>query len=300
MSAVHVAVERVRCNLCGVDCAEVVRLAPPHAIVRCRRCGLVYLSPRPDPRATRELYERGYFESSSGRQPGYASYGRMSAALAREASEKLAQVARHVPPPARLLDHGCGTGIFLEAARARGYDVFGVDLSGYAIDTLVRERALPAAQATVESGWGADASFDVVTSWDVLEHMPDPSNTLSHLRRLLRPGGVLVATTPDLRSLDARLLGRYWYGYTKIPEHFYFYSRATMDRLLRRAGLEPVTFRRWGFVRDVAFALEKAAALTGQPPLRSWASRLGRSRLGQITISAPLVDMLVAARRPPA
>jgi len=292
-----IAVERVPCGLCGGDAPETVREAPPFAVVRCRGCEFVYLSPRPTPAETERIYERDYFESADGTQPGYASYGRISAALRREAQEKLAIARRFQPPPARLLDHGCGTGVFLAHARDSGYDAFGIDLSQYAVDTLVRDHELPAAHATVESGWGEDASFDIVTSWDVLEHMPDPLATLANLRRVLAPGGILVATTPDVTGFDARVLGPYWYGYTKIPEHYYYYSRDTLAELLRRAGLEPLWFRHWGFVRDLAFGLEKAAALTGVGPVKRLADRLGTTALGSLTVSFPLVDMLVVARR---
>jgi 2-polyprenyl-3-methyl-5-hydroxy-6-metoxy-1,4-benzoquinol methylase len=275
-----------------------VRSAPPYAIVRCRGCGLTYLSPRPSPEATERLYGPEYFENPRPGSPGYPSYRRLAAALEREALAKLAVVEAIVPPPARLLDHGCGTGVFLGVARRRGYEVFGIDVSAWAIETLRRERRLPAAHATLETGWGEDGSFDVVTSWDVLEHSPDPARTLGHIRRLLRPDGVLLLTTPDVAGVDARLLGRLWYGYTKIPEHYYFYSRDTLAALARNAGLEPVAFRRWGFVRDLAFVLHKLAALLRLPGAEGLADRLGGTALGRTFLSVPFVDMLAVARRP--
>jgi 2-polyprenyl-3-methyl-5-hydroxy-6-metoxy-1,4-benzoquinol methylase len=248
--------------------------------------------------ATERLYGPAYFENRHPGSPGYPSYRRLAAALEREAREKLGVVEAIIPPPARLLDHGCGTGVFLEIARRRGYEVFGIDVSAWAIETLRRERGLPAAQATLEAGWGEDGSFDVVTSWDVLEHSPDPARTLVHIRRLLRPAGVLVLTTPDLEGVDARLLGRLWYGYTKIPEHYYFYSRRTLASLVRKAGLEPVAFRRWGFVRDLAFVLHKVAAVLRLPGAEGVADRLSGTALGRTFLSVPFVDMLAVSRRP--
>jgi 2-polyprenyl-3-methyl-5-hydroxy-6-metoxy-1,4-benzoquinol methylase len=288
----------VPCALCGRDDPERIRAAAPYAIVRCRGCGLTYLSPRPSPEATERLYGPEYFENTRPGSPGYPSYRLLAAALEREARAKLGVVEALVPPPARLLDHGCGTGVFLEIARRRGYEVFGVDVSAWAIETLTRERGLPAARATLEAGWGEDGSFDVVTSWDVLEHSPDPVRTLSHIGRVLRPGGVLVLTTPDVAGVDARLLSRMWYGYTKIPEHYYFYSRRTLAALARKAGLEPVAFQSWGFVRDVAFVLHKLAALLRLPGAEGVADRLGGTALGRTFLSVPLIDMLAVARRP--
>jgi SAM-dependent methyltransferase len=288
----------VPCALCGGWETGLVRRAAPYAIVRCRGCGLVYLSPRPTPEATAAIYGPTYFESRSGALPGYASYARARRSLESEAAAKLAMVERQIAPPARLLDHGCGTGVFLEAAVRRGYDAVGLDVSRYAIETLVRERGLPAKQGTLESGWGDDASFDVVTSWDVLEHVPNPNETLAAIARVLRPGGVLLATTPDVSGLDARLLGRRWYGFTKVPEHYYYYSRRTFGVLLRAAGLEPVRARRWGFVRDLGFCAEKAVAVGRLGALGGAARRFADTPLGRIRISFPFVDMLVVARRP--
>lgn len=296
MTGPAVRTATVACALCGRDEPEVRVEKPPYRVVRCRGCRLVYLSPRPVPEETSSIYGQGYFESGAASQSGYASYSRLGQALAGEASQKLAVVRRLTPGGGRLLDHGCGTGVFLSAARGSGYDAVGVDLSGYAVEH-VRKRGLPAFATTIESGWGEDESFDAITSWDVLEHVPDPNVTLRHAARLLRRDGYLVATTPDVSGLDARLLGRRWYGYTKVPEHYYFYGRDTLATLLRRAGLEPVSFRRWGFVRDVAFLLEKAAALTRRPTLRQLAERVGSSRVGHVSVTVPLVDMLVIARR---
>lgn len=287
----------VPCALCGRRETDLVRREDPYAIVRCRGCGLVYLSPRPGPAATSEIYGASYFEGTTGAAPGYASYSRTARALEREAAAKLRVVERFDPPPARLLDHGCGTGVFLAAAIARGYEAVGLDLSDYAIETLVTQRGLPAEQGTLEAGWGADASFDVLTSWDVLEHVPSPPATLRAIARVLRPGGLLVATTPDVAGIDARLLGRRWYGFTKVPEHFYYYSRRTLALLLRDAGLRPLHFQRWGFVRDLGFCAEKLVSIGRLERLRGIAGRLADTPLGRARISFPFVDMLVVARR---
>ena len=289
---------RPACALCGRDDPTTVRSAPPYAVVRCRGCGLTYLSPRPSPEATERLYGREYFENPAPGSPGYPSYRRLVAALRREAEQKLAVVEAIVPPPARLLDHGCGTGVFLEVASRRGYDVFGIDVSAWAIETLRRERGLSAACATLEAGWGDDGSFDVVSSWDVLEHSPDPARTFAHIGRVLRPGGVLALTTPDVDGPDARLLGRFWYGYTKIPEHYYFYSRGTLAALAQNAGLEPIAFRRWGFVRDLGFVVHKLAGLLRLPGAEGLADRLGGTPLGRTFLSVPFIDMLAILRRP--
>jgi SAM-dependent methyltransferase len=291
-------VEAVACALCGREDPVPVRHRDPYTVVRCRGCDLIFLSPRPVGASMAAIYGAAYFESGDAACPGYRSYASLERSLAREADDKLAVVSRVCPPPARLLDHGCGSGVFLEAALARGYDAVGIDLSPYAVER-VRQRGLPAEVASLEDGWGEAGSFDVVTSWDVLEHVPDPIRTVSAAHRLLRPGGYLVATTPDASGIDARLLGRRWYGFTKVPEHNYFFTRPTFTRLLRVAGLTPLVFRRWGFVRDIAFGLNKLADLLEFAALRRLAGWAETTHLGRTQLSCPFIDMLVVARRQP-
>jgi SAM-dependent methyltransferase len=87
----------------------------------------------------------------------------------------------------------------------------------------------------------ADNSFDIVTMWDVLEHVRDPLRVLCEVRRILRPGGLLLCSTPNVDSVDANLFGRYWIGYD-FPRHLYVFSSSTLGRLLRQAGLHVEQF----------------------------------------------------------
>lgn len=142
-------------------------------------------------------------------------------------------------PSGKLLDVGCGAGFFLDAARSRGYEVAGVDLSpvpaAYARDALGLD-------VTVSSlyGYGAPSdSFDAVTIFQTIEHDPDPAALSSELFRILAPGGVLMVTTPAADGFVARAMGRRWFGYRNV-EHVSFFSKRSLRYALERAGFEIV------------------------------------------------------------
>lgn len=159
----------------------------------------------------------------------------------------------------RLLDVGCGVGDFLLAARARGWDVHGVELEQRARE-LCAERGLAVSEAPLQPQQFEPASFDLVTSFEVLEHMVFPRTELRSITAVLRPGGLLYLTTPNFASLTRRLLGPR-YSVISFPEHLGYFQPGTLDRVLRAAGLACVEMRTTGFsVGQVRDAMRPGAA----------------------------------------
>jgi SAM-dependent methyltransferase len=146
---------------------------------------------------------------------------------------------------------------------------------------------------TLESQEFPDQAFDVVTMWEVIEHLPDPRTTLAEVWRILRPGGRLVLSTPDAGSLAARLSGRRWLGWRKVPEHVFFFDRTNLDRLLDQSGFRPVRHRYASLTVSTGFALERAMSLVGLP--RRWRAPSWLTH-HSIRIN-PGYDLLVVARR---
>jgi SAM-dependent methyltransferase len=256
-------VEVAACNLCGATSTETVYEGPDrllrHAgwfrVVQCRRCGLLYQNPRPA--NIGPFYEGDYgpFQAAQrcfAAQPAADAVAEPEAATERDtaalgaarAYERLLQQA--VPgPPGRLLDVGCATGDFVLLLASRGWQVAGNDLSAAAV-AQARRRLAAYPGAELHNGPLSDApfaaaSFDVVTIWHTIEHLPDPRVTLCEVWHLLRPGGTLLIQTPAWLSLESRLWGPYWSGYD-CPRHFYLFSHRTLYDLLEQTGFEP---RRW-------------------------------------------------------
>ena len=145
----------------------------------------------------------------------------------------------------RLLDFGCGNGLFLDIAYERGFECYGVD---QAADAIKVARKKPSGRHTY---YGAPedipgiaaGGFDVITMWSVLAHLAQPVEDLSMLRRLLAPDGVLLILTVNADSLVLKRRLETWGGFT--PNHLLFSSPQTLPPLLRRAGFGAVVMPPW-------------------------------------------------------
>jgi SAM-dependent methyltransferase len=285
-----VPAENPGCVVCGSHDRRPYRSQDRYTIVRCRGCGLRYLSPQPTGSELTGIYDEAYYVSVDSRERGYDGYVTEAENWRRTFRDRL----RDLPAkPGRLLDVGAATGFFVEQARATGWDAIGIEPSEWAAAYARDEVGVDVRTGTLESMEFLDGAFDVVTMWEVIEHLPDPRTTLAEARRLLRPGGRLVLSTPDAGSLAARASGRRWLGWRKVPEHVFFFDRANLDRLLSEAGFRPVRHRYASLTVSAGFALERAMSLVGLP--RSWRAPVWLTHRS-IRIN-PGYDLLVVARR---
>jgi 2-polyprenyl-3-methyl-5-hydroxy-6-metoxy-1,4-benzoquinol methylase len=240
MAATPVSLVLVPCNHCGRDRTRSVHGIP--RLVQCLHCGLIYVNPRPDPEQLAMRYDGEYFHCATPVCGGYEDYEADRVDIERTFRRRLALLRPWVTAVRpRLLDAGCATGMFLAVTAAAGWQAEGLDISEFALERA-RARGFQVRCGTLPDPALPDAAFDVITLWDVIEHVPDPAAVLRECRRLLKPGGVLAMSTPDAGSLPAHLLRGLWLGYRSIDEHLYFFSRATMRAMLEQAGLRVVRF----------------------------------------------------------
>lgn len=286
--------EACPCPLCGSTPPERAREDfPPYRVVDCSSCGLRFLSPRVAAREASRLYEGDAYFEHGGLSRGYASYAALEPLLVETFVRRL----RLLPPPApgaHLLDVGCGPGAGLVAATSLGYEAFGLDPSPAAV-AAARERFGERVRlGTLPDRPFPERSFEVLTLFDVVEHLHDPRRLARDLDAHLAPGGRVLIATPNCESLLARLSGRRWVSY-KIPEHVVFYSPRTL-----RAALDPVFELEWvrscGQVASLDFLLERsAAALPAAGGLLRRFARLPAAR--RVRLYANSGSMLAAARR---
>jgi SAM-dependent methyltransferase len=135
-----------------------------------------------------------------------------------------------------LLDVGCATGVFLAAGSGQ-WDTCGIEPSGAAVRYARTHFGLRIHHGTLETADLPLHSFDVITLWDVLEHVHQPAHTLAQVRQLLRPDGIVVLRLPNRDSWDARLFGRSWAG-LDAPRHLMVPDTPTTQRLLEQAGFK--------------------------------------------------------------
>jgi 2-polyprenyl-3-methyl-5-hydroxy-6-metoxy-1,4-benzoquinol methylase len=287
----------IPCILCGSSRRAVMHEKAPYQIVRCADCGLVYTLPRLSSEALREMYQSDYWRSDAAKDFGYTDYVADEPLYVKTFRMRGDLVARHRPPPARLLDVGCAAGFALTALRERGYDVRGVELSRPMAELARRRLGDDAAVhcGVLEESLFGGAKFDVITMFDVVEHVEDPVALLATARRMLSPGGVVVFETQNVASRFARLMGVRWQHY-KFQEHLWHFDPKTMRVLLAKAGLELVEWspRRGGKHVSLRFLVERAGRVH---PLLS--TLLAPLRLfGSATLYVNVFDEMLVVARP--
>ncbi len=241
--------EYVNCNLCGRDEArvrfpstlpenatpqsvEAFRCTSPgygrhHTIVQCQHCGLLYTNPRFESGESLDSYvaveDPLYLEERDGRVLTFERH--------------LRPLEKIKAPPGKLLDVGAYTGVFVEIAAQHGWEACGIEPSHWAVEQA-REHGLHMIEGTLATSGLADGSLDVVTMWDVIEHVANPFGEVQQAYRLLKPGGLLVIHTMDIDSLFARLMGNRWPWLMEM--HIYYFSQRTLRAMLEKASFTVV------------------------------------------------------------
>jgi 2-polyprenyl-3-methyl-5-hydroxy-6-metoxy-1,4-benzoquinol methylase len=295
--AVQAARDAGACNLCGSVERRPYRPGTGLGLVRCERCRLVYVHPRPGLAEIAAVYDERYFRSEDSGTVGYADYLGDEANIRRTFARRLERLERWVRP-GRVLDVGCAAGFFLDEARRRGWTPQGLDVSAFAVQYARTRFGCDVRHAGLLEASLPAAAYDLVTMWDVIEHVPDPAACVRRAAELLRPGGLLALATPDLGSLPARLTGARWIGYKLSREHLYYFERRTLRRLLGTAGLEVVDTRHVGKYVSVRLFLDRLGRYTPwlAGPLDRAARALGLS--ARAVYANPLDIVWVTARKP--
>lgn len=149
----------------------------------------------------------------------------------------------------RVLDIGCGTGALLDVLSARGFEAFGIEI-GKSWEFASRRHPNRIHHGSLQSAHFKDGFFDLVTMFDVIEHLHDPVGVLREVRRILNPSGWVYILTPNILSINARLLGRHWYQY-KPNEHLFYFSPPSLDNLLCICGFEDAVIEPAGVYTDL-------------------------------------------------
>jgi 2-polyprenyl-3-methyl-5-hydroxy-6-metoxy-1,4-benzoquinol methylase len=254
-------------------------------IVRCQHCGLVYAAPRPETREVLELY-------SAVQDPLYVAE-RAGRILTFE--HHLKPMERFTGPAAgrRLLDVGAYTGVFVEISARHGWDAWGVEPSAWAVGEAQRD-GLQMVLGTLENAKLPDASYAVVTMWDVIEHVADPFSTLRAAWHVLEPGGSLVVHTMDLDSPFAKFMGRRWPWFMEM--HLYYFTRKTLRAMLEKAGFSVIWMGAQGRYLQAGYLTSRVTALF--PPLgRPLEWMVGKARLRDLPLRVNLGDLFTVYAR---
>jgi len=251
------------CALCGAVERSTRFREGRFEIVRCATCGLVYVTPRLNAESLPAVYDEDYWRSPSPKDRGYADYIGDESLYLRTYQKRYRLIRRFAPRPGRALDVGCAAGYFLKVLSDNGWQVAGVELSP---EIAARARDACGSDAIhvgeLQTGQFVQRSFDLITCWDVVEHVRDPVALLRTAHSLLKPDGCLIIETQNVESRFARLLGPSWQHYKHL-EHLFHFSPSTLRLLLQKSGFESVfqTSRFGGKHVSIGFVLERATRL---------------------------------------
>lgn len=225
-----------RCPLCGHLRPRALFKLESDLIYKCPSCTLQFAdTPGADPG---EIYNAGYF-SGEAETGGYLDYRGEYLSHSETFQRRLVAAEHRLGHKGVLLDYGCALGHLGHAARGLGWDVVVTDISFAAVQRAVSEFNLLGFVSDLAHPPLKPAAFDLITLYDVIEHVADPGAILTALSGLLKGEGLLHVTTPNVSSLSAHLLGHRWYHY-KPREHLFYFNRGTIRRMLESCGLKVV------------------------------------------------------------
>ncbi len=243
--------EEVPCPLCGADEPELVRYARDrlfgrpgrYRIVRCTKCQLRYLSPRPTVAGLGLHYPNEYFIYRTPDEVPALARPMMNALVASRWRSYIARLERargRFTPETKVLDVGCGLNDCLRTLHdLRGSVGVGIDFKPEIVAYVRSQCALPVHEGTLQDAHFPDGSFDMVMMNEYLEHEPDPRGLLAEARRVTKKGGHLAVEVPFIEGFPAKLFGAYW-SQIDAPRHLLHFTRETLTELLRRSGFRLV------------------------------------------------------------
>ncbi|KPJ56396.1 hypothetical protein AMJ49_04950 [Parcubacteria bacterium DG_74_2] len=240
-----------KCRLCSSKNIILKHRFNTFELGCCRKCGFVQVLQKPTIESLSEMYSGEYFNRGK--------YIESNKAINFENKRRLFWLKKSgLKKGARILDVGCATGDFINMAK-RYFDMWGLDISEFA----VKEARLknPDIFQKIKKGMIEELSFpadffDCIVMWDVIEHLWDPVGVISKLVKILKPGGVLAVSTPNINTATARLMGKSWH-FMIIPEHLSFFNKSTLNYLFETAGLIPLKWMTRGKWVNFGFLLYK-------------------------------------------
>jgi 2-polyprenyl-3-methyl-5-hydroxy-6-metoxy-1,4-benzoquinol methylase len=269
--------EEIVCPLCGAKTYSVIRpgqfpkklseeflnqvyrsssdQALFEQVVQCRRCGLVYLSPRLKSGLIIDAYADGEDQS-------FIAQDEMRVRTFTKALRALA--ARYQLPlskKTKVLDIGCAGGAFLRAAKQLNLSAIGIEPNRWLSEYARTKHQLDVRPGVLADYTFDDNSFDLITLWDVIEHVPDPTAELKEIHRILKPDGLLVVNYPDYSSFPARVLGKKWPFWLSV--HLTYYRPTTIRHHLTNCGFRTLKITPHWQTLELGYVLKRVTPYFG-------------------------------------
>ncbi len=228
------------CHICNTKVFTVYCIKHGYTLYKCARCYFVFVYPLPTDLST--VYSEGYFHDTGGQTYGYSDYDSDKESM-RHIFERYLDTFEAYSKTKTILDIGCATGYFLDRAKERGWETFGVEISDYATQEAISRGHM--VQLGKFPDLMTDRKVDIITMWDVLEHVDDPRAYLKKAHSVLNDSGYIAINTVDIGSWWARLIGKRWHLIVP-PEHIYYYTSDNLRMLLDQTGFDTIQITKIG------------------------------------------------------
>lgn len=250
----------VYCPICESPTkAKIIFRKNRFEIYSCPSCLLKFVYPQPAIDELHKIYSKEYFLRGN----KYSQTTDIQTDTPEYQNDlKKINLVKKYKSDGRILDVGCALGGFLHLAKQEGYSVSGVEVSESSANHASKRLGVEVHCCDLLSAKLPSGHYDIITMWDVIEHLKSPHDTLSEINRLLGPNGILIFSTGDAGSFLAKLTGKYWHLMTP-PEHLFFYNNDNLNKLCQSHGFCIKEVMRLGKRASFGFILLKARNVMG-------------------------------------
>lgn len=245
--------EYIKCGLCKLDDSKLLYTKNGFKIVKCRKCGLVYVNPRIKLDVLKKMYNKNVISPF----PYYLKHRKEDEQTFRD---RLSLIEKY-RKKGKLLDIGCSIGTFMKVAKKSGWDVYGIDINKKSIK-YCKKLGFNAEVKEIEKV--KVKNFDVVIMNDLLEHVADPLRTLKIANKLLKKDGLLFIATPNIDSFLSKISGKRWL-HMKPDEHIYYFTPKTIQAMLKKAGFKVLEYGSLSRVRNLRTVIYKSQTYSKVP-----------------------------------
>lgn len=221
-------------------------------LVQCTSCSLIYVNPR----VSTELSHKGYQDAIDVRHHRQDSFRIASFKVALKKINGLVDLYSGSNGPSRFLDIGCAGGAFPKVIKDLGFEVIGLEPSIYLSRHARETYGLEVHSSTLEEFAKNGRKFDVISLWDVLEHLPNPRAALGEINLMLHSEGILILNLPMIDTFPARIMGLRWPFYLNV--HIYYFTLKTIAKLLDDTGFEVSGVSRYWQTLSLGYVLNRA------------------------------------------
>ncbi len=237
------------CALCNSNSTKQLLVKQGFSIVQCSNCSFVYVNPRIDDDQLITIYEHNYFIN---KDYGYVGYEQEKRLRIKNFEKWLndAQGFMSSIAPINALDVGCAAGYCLDVMEAKGWQAEGLELDEDICDSLIKGGKI--AHHSSLDNFKTKLKYQVITLFDVIEHIPNIDAAFKKLSNLLEVNGIVIMVTPNYDSLQRRLFSKNWFQYKPI-EHIQYFTIKSLGAFAKRNNLQIIYHAKCGQYADVDF-----------------------------------------------